>query len=190
MRKFSIMCFVLCGLTILFSCARIRQYNTTIKPHEFPMKKVRATLTNGEIIEKTHAVFDKEREALIIKNEPDSISFNLQELAALQYSNSNLGMPGGIIGGAAGLLLGLSTRSEHKNTSKASFYEISYPDEEVAIGMVFIPVASYLGYLIGSKIYYNWRKFDLDAYRENALQPYFSFGDHGIGIGVRIPLRK
>jgi len=136
-------------------------------------KAVKIRLVTNKIIN-AKDVFIKNDSLISSIREDSTIKLSLHTIAQLHYSNQNRRFEGAVLGFLIGLTLPLKFMNSYNNPSD----------------FLIVPVFIIFGQAIGSDIYYDWQEFDLDAYRGNALQPYFSFGNHGIGIGLRIPLRR
>ncbi len=158
-------------------------FNSSIifaQPLEYKIIKVE--LNNGQKYESTKAIIYKDAILLEIykkdisssnQRRASQITVNLTSLKSLRYSNKNRRYQG--------ILLGILTGTALAATSEGY---------TVLAWIIATPVLVLFGGAIGGSIYTDWQEFDLSPYRKEKLSLGLKPMRGGIGIGLRILLRR
>ena len=176
-------------ILLLFSCARIREFNKenvyiieSESKSNMRFKKIRIQLNDDKIIESknVHVVVDSS--SMRLYNESTSLSYSIIDIQTVEYSNTNLGGLFGLMGWVAGICYALRDDGNNGDSvgigSPASLF---YPALTSLAGFT-------IGNLIGRYIYVNWQEYDITAYRSYSYNnPYYFPGTSVPGISIIIP---
>jgi len=171
------------------SCAHIKEFNRPVDVHdteleEIHFKRAKFSVSGDEGITKVkNAVMNKKLGNLNYKRKKNVVSHDISEIASLQYSNTNLGAPLGLMGWVAGICYALRDNGNNGNSvglgSPASLF---YPALSSLAGFT-------IGNLIGRYIYINWQEYDLGAFKQNSATGMYPRRNRYAVLKLKIPFR-
>jgi len=147
-------------------------------------------LKNNTAVKGKNAAIDFKAGTLVYDSHGEkNLTITLADIDSLSYSDTDRRRFGAFAGAGFGLATAFLVQKDTKTRSGETFYsDFLLPGKDFLRTVVLVPVCSYLGYLIGSHIYTDWRSIDLSNYKHDNIQTGVFFDYGSIGVRLSVPL--
>ena len=176
----------------LLSCARVKELNTIEKSKQTEQqdltkiyaKRAKLTLKNGEKVKLKDAFINRDI-GIVWTTEKD---YKFNELIDLRYCKNHIGTHVAVWSGIMSIVIPTIILYSDIGNSVGESEGMAYASIGQFILVYMLPTSIFTGYLLGSRIYVNWKPVDLQTGFLHGISIQRKLMHNTMYIGIAIPI--